>query len=87
MYKIVETYNIFAVNPIHPRSGEQIKSTHRRVLSDFVYTTFGKKGLKERGKIELQFSKLKDQGLEPPRWYGHNCYLLRIYFSFATPSS
>lgn len=34
--------------------------------------------LKERGKIEQQFSEPKDQGLEQPRWYGENRYLLHM---------
>ncbi|MEW4072483.1 hypothetical protein Q0O08_31505, partial [Bacillus thuringiensis] len=69
-----------------PRNGEQNKSTHRRVLSHFIQTIFGKQLMKERRKIEQQFSKLNDKGLEQPRWYGQNRYLLHVYFSFATPS-
>lgn len=34
--------------------------------------------MKERGKIERQFSKLKDRGLEQPRWYGQDHYLLDV---------
>ncbi|MBJ8026140.1 transposase, partial [Bacillus cereus] len=74
IYEISGACGIFAMNPINPRSGEQIKSTHRRVLSHFVQTTFGKQLMKERGKIEQQFSNLKDKGLEQPRWYGQNRY-------------
>lgn len=82
IYEIAETCNIFAVSPINPRSVEQIKSTHRRVLSDFVHTIFGKQLLKELGKIEQQFSKLKDKGLELPCWYGHNRYLVHVQLAF-----
>lgn len=67
IYEIARTCDIFAMNPINPRNGEQIKSTHRRVLSHFVQTIFGKQLMKERGKIEQQFSKLKNKGLEQPR--------------------
>ncbi|PEQ47978.1 transposase, partial [Bacillus cereus] len=72
IYEIARTCNIFAMNPINPRNGEQLKSTHRRVLSQFAQTIFGKQLMKERGKIEQQFSNLKDKGLEQPRWYGQN---------------
>lgn len=72
IYEIAETCNIFAMSPINPRSGKQIKSAHRRVLSAFVHTTFGKR----------LFSKLKDKGLEHPRWYGHNRYLLHVQLVF-----
>ncbi|MED3079425.1 ISNCY family transposase, partial [Bacillus wiedmannii] len=62
------------------RNGEQIKSSHRRVLSHFIQTPLGKQ--LERGKIEQQFSNLKDKGLEQPRWYGKNRYLLHIQLVF-----
>ena len=35
--------------------------------------------MKERGKIEQQFSNLKDKGLEQPRWYGK----IAIYCMFS----
>ena len=82
IYEIARTCDIFAMNPINPRNGEQIKSTHRRVLSHFVQTIFGKQLMKERGKIEQQFSKLKNKGLEQPRWYGQNRYLLHVQLVF-----
>ena len=41
-----------------------MKHTHRLVVSNFLRTAFGKQLMKERGKIEQLFSKLKDQG-----WY------------------
>ena len=41
IYEIAGTCDIFPVNPINPRNGEQIKSSHRRVLLHFVNTTFG----------------------------------------------
>ncbi|MGR5965597.1 transposase [Bacillus cereus] len=78
IYEIARTCNIFAMNPINPRNGEQLKSTHRRVLSQFAQTIFGKQLMKERGKIEQQFSNLKDKGLEQPCWYGQNRYLLHV---------
>ncbi|OUB38282.1 IS5 family transposase [Bacillus thuringiensis serovar yunnanensis] len=64
IYEIARTYDIFTVNPINPRNGKQIKNTHRRVFSHFAQTIFGKQLMKERGKIEQQFSTLKDKGLE-----------------------
>ncbi|QWH75490.1 transposase (plasmid) [Bacillus mycoides] len=82
IYEIARTCNIFAMNPINPRNGEQIKNTHRRVLSHFTQTIFGKQLMKERGKIEQQFSKLKDKGLEQPRLYGQNRYLLHVQLVF-----
>lgn len=45
------------------------------MLSHFVNTTFGKQLFKE----QQQFSKLKDKGLEQPRWYGQNRYLLYVH--------
>ena len=82
IYKIADTCNIFPINSINPRNGQQIKSSHRRVLSHFVNTVFGKQLMKERGKIEQQFSNLKDKGLEQPRWYGQNRYLLHVQLVF-----
>ncbi|EOO58574.1 hypothetical protein IKE_06259 [Bacillus cereus VD196] len=78
IYKIADTCDIFPVNLINPRSGEQIKSSHCIALSDFINTTLGKQLMKERRKIEQQFSKLKDKGLEQPRLYGQNRFLLRV---------
>lgn len=34
------------------------------------------------GKVEQLFSKLKDQGLEQPRWYSQKCYLLHVQLVF-----
>ncbi|EOP79329.1 hypothetical protein IGM_06308 [Bacillus cereus HuB4-4] len=82
IYEIARTCDIFAMNPINPRNGEQTKSTHRRVLFHFAQTIFGKQLMKERGKIEQQFSKLKDKGLEQPRWYGQNRYLMHVQLVF-----
>ncbi|HEF1880273.1 transposase [Bacillus thuringiensis] len=82
IYEIARTCNVFAMNPINPRNGEQNKSTHRRVLSHFIQTILGKQLMKERGKIEQQFSKLKDKRLEQPRWYGQNRYLLHVQLIF-----
>lgn len=82
IYTIAGTCDIFPVNSINPRNGQQITSSHRRVLSHFVTTTFGKQLMKGRGKIEQQFSKLKDKGLEQPRWYGKNCYFLHVQLIF-----
>ncbi|EEM80330.1 Transposase [Bacillus thuringiensis serovar huazhongensis BGSC 4BD1] len=38
--------------------------------------------IKERGKIEQQFSKPKSKGLEQPSWYGQNRYLFHIQLVF-----
>ncbi len=69
-YKLAGMCNIFPVNSINLCNGEQIKSSHGRVLSHFVTTTFGKQLMKECGEIEKQFSNFKDKGLKQPRWYG-----------------
>ncbi|MDA2163871.1 transposase [Bacillus cereus group sp. Bc252] len=82
IYEIAKTCDIFAVNPINPRNVEQNKNTHRRVLSHFAQTIFGKQLMKERGKIEQQFGNLKDKGLEQPWWYGQNRYLLHVQLVF-----
>ncbi|KXY82733.1 hypothetical protein AT270_08825 [Bacillus cereus] len=79
IYEMARILNIFAVSP---RNGEQIKSAHRRVVSHFIQTIFGKQLMTERGKIEQQFSHLKDKGLEQPRWYGKTSYLLHIQLVF-----
>ncbi|MEK4684143.1 transposase, partial [Bacillus sp. FSL W7-1294] len=50
--------------------------------SQFIQTILGKQLMKERGKIEKQFSNLKDKRLEQPRWYGRNRYLLHVQFIF-----
>ena len=71
---------------MNPRNSEQIKNTHRRVVSHFLQTIFGKQLMKERGKIEQQFSKVKNKGLEQPRWYGQNCYLLLVQLVFLIPN-
>lgn len=54
IYKITQIYNIFSMNPINPRDGEQIKHTHRRGLFHFLQTIFGKQLMKERLRIEQQ---------------------------------
>ena len=77
IYEVARAFDIFVVNPINPRNGEQNKNSHRRTLSHFVHTIFGKQLMKERGKIEQQFSKLK----EPP-WYGQNRYPLHVQLVF-----
>ncbi|EJR91175.1 hypothetical protein IKG_05748 [Bacillus cereus VD200] len=82
IYKIADTFDIFPVNPINPQNGEQIKSSRRLVLSHFVNTPFGKQLMKERRKIEQQFSNLKDTGLEQPRLYGQNRFLLHVQLVF-----
>ncbi|MBG9829752.1 hypothetical protein BTI679_12200 [Bacillus wiedmannii] len=87
IYEIAGTCDIFAVNPINPRNGQRIKSTHRRVLSYFAQTIFGKQLTKERGEIQQQFSNLKDKGLKQPRWYGQNRYLLHIQLVFLIQNS
>jgi len=38
IYEIAGTCDIFAVNPMNPCNSEQIKNTHRRVVSDFLQT-------------------------------------------------
>lgn len=70
IYESVKICNIFVMNPINPRDGEQNKSTHRRVLSHVIQTILEKQLMKERVEMEQQFSNLKDKGLEQPRWYG-----------------
>ena len=62
IYKIADMCDIFPVNPINPRNGEQIKSSHRRVLSYFVTTTFGKQLMKERGKLNRSLVNSKIKG-------------------------
>lgn len=79
IYEIARVCNIFAINP---RNGEQNKSTYRRILSQFIQTILGKQSMKECGKVEQQFSNLKDKGLEQPRWYGKNRYLLHVQLIF-----
>lgn len=39
IYKIAGTCDIFLINPINQRNGEQIKSSHLRWFSHFVNTT------------------------------------------------
>ena len=82
IYEAASACNIFPVNPLNPRKGKQTKISHRRVLSTFLQTTFGRQLMKERGKIEQQFGNLKDKGLEQPRWYGQNRYLLHVQLVF-----
>ncbi len=79
IYEIVRVCDIFAMNPINPQNSEQIKGTHRHVLFHFAQTIFGKQLTKERGKIKQKFSKLKDKGLEQPRWY----VKIAIYYMFS----
>lgn len=62
IYEMAQISNMFVMSPSNPRNGEQIKNAHRRVLSHFIQTIFGKQLMKERGKIEQQFSNLKDKG-------------------------
>ncbi len=82
IYEITRMCDIFSMKPINPRNGEQIKGTHRRVLFHFTQIIFGEQLMKECGEIEQQFSKLKDKGLEQPRWYVQNRYLLHAQLIF-----
>ncbi|NMW16684.1 hypothetical protein A6E22_27275 [Bacillus cereus] len=87
IYKIAGTCDIFVVKTIPPRNGQQIKSTHRRVLSYFAQTIFDKQLTKERGKIEQQFSNIKDKELKQPHWYGQNRYQLHVQLVFLIQNS
>ncbi|OUB20137.1 IS5 family transposase [Bacillus thuringiensis serovar yunnanensis] len=83
IYEMARISNIFAVSHINPRNGEQIKNAYHRVLSHFIQTIFDKQLMKERMKTKQQFSNLKDNGLEQPRWYGENRYLLHVQLFFS----
>jgi IS5 family transposase len=84
IYKIADMCDIFPVNPINPRNGEQIKSSHRRVLSHFVTTTFWETvDEKSVGKLNRSLVNSKIKGLEQPRWYGQNRYLLHVQLVFS----
>ncbi|KIU74542.1 hypothetical protein C797_12266 [Bacillus thuringiensis Sbt003] len=52
LYHNADMCDIFLVNPINSRNGQQIKSSHRRVLLYLITTIFGKQLMKERGRIE-----------------------------------
>lgn len=65
IYEMARSCNIFAINPINLRNGEQIKNTH--LLSHFTQNIFGKNLMKERRRIEQHFSKLKNKGIEQLR--------------------
>lgn len=82
IYEAANACNIFPVNPLIPQKGKQTINPQRRVLSNFLQTTFSRQLMKECGKIEQQFSKLKDRELEQPRWYGQNRYLLHVQLVF-----
>lgn len=82
IYGAASTCNIFPVNSLNSRKGKETKISHRRVLLTFLQTTFGTQLMKERREIEQQFSKLKDRGLEQPRLYRQNCYLLNVQLVF-----
>lgn len=51
-YHNADMCDIFLVNLINLRHGQQIKSSNRRVLSYLITTIFGKQSMKEPGKIE-----------------------------------
>lgn len=83
IYGIARMCDIFAMDPTNPRKSEQIQSTHRRVVSHFAQTSFGKQLMEEAGgEIEQLFSKLKNEGLEQPRCYGQKRYLLHVRLIF-----
>lgn len=69
VFQTLQQNHIFAVHRLNLYNGEQIKSTHRRVLSHFAQTIFGEQLMNEHEKIEQPFSNLKDKGLEQPRGY------------------
>ncbi len=54
--------DIFPVNPINPRNGEQINSSHRRCVITFCHTTFGKHLIKSVGKLEQDLVNSKITG-------------------------
>jgi hypothetical protein len=47
-------------------------------LRQFLKTEFGKWLFHFRNMIKQTFNQLKNDGLEQPRWYGFNRFLLRV---------
>lgn len=69
---------IFFVSPINPRNSDKQKAAYGRVIPPFLKTEFGKWLFRFRNSIEQTFNRLKNDGLEQPRWYGFHRYLLHV---------
>jgi hypothetical protein len=69
---------IFFVSPINPRNSDKRKDAYGRVIPPFLKTEFGKWLFRFRNSIEQTFNRLKNDGLEQPRWYGFHRYLLHV---------
>jgi Transposase DDE domain len=76
--QMAEQTGIFFVSPINLQNSEKRKDAYGRVIPPFLKTEFGKWLFRFRNSIEQTFNRLKNDGLEQPRWYGFNCYLLHV---------
>lgn len=76
--KTAEQVGIFFVSPINRRKNEERKDAYGRVIPIFLKNRFGKWLFGFRSSIEQVFNQLKSDGLEQPRWYGLNRYLLHV---------
>jgi hypothetical protein len=76
--QMAEQTGIFFISPINPRNSDERKYAYGRVIPPFLKTEFGKWLFRFRNTIEQTFNRLKNDGLEQPRWYGFNRYLLHV---------
>jgi transposase len=82
--KIREAANqtdVFFLSPINKRRSAKRKDSYGRIIPCFLSTSLGKWLMKQRTDIERQFNILKDKGLEQPRLFGFNRYLLHVQLS------
>lgn len=73
--------DVFFLSPINKRRGGNRKDSYGRTIPYFLSTTLGKWFMKQRTDIERKFNILKDKGLEQPRLFGFNRYLLHVQLS------
>lgn len=79
--KAADQADVFFLSPINKRRSDKRKDSYGRMIPCFLDTSLGKWLMKQRTDIERQFHILKDKGLEQPRLFGFNRYLLHVQLS------
>ena len=79
--KAANEVDLFFLSPINRRRSAKRKDSYGRIIPLFLDTFLGKWLMKQRTDIERQFNILKDKGLEQPRLFGFNRYLLHVQLS------
>ncbi len=76
--QMAEQTGIFFISPINPRDSKRRKDAYGRMMPSFLRIELGKWLFRFLNTIEQTFNRLKNDGLEQPRWYGGHRYLLHV---------